>query len=87
MTLHTLYSHGEIKFSKEKIFGHINKDIIWRRDPDKKLKDLNDLMEGINEMVENNKHIKCLSDSYKKMPPVGLQFLTPILLDLSEEIN
>ena len=84
---YSFYSHEEIKTSKEKIFAYIDKDLVWRRDPDKKMKDLNDLNEGLNELKDKNKHIKYVSDSYKKMPPVGLEFIAPILLDLSEEIN
>ena len=84
---YSFYSHEEIKTSKEKILNFINKDIIWRRDPDKKMKDLNDLIDGINEIYETNKYIKCVADSYKKIPPVGLEFIAPILINLSEEVN
>ena len=84
---YTFYSHEEVKISKEKIFNIINKDIVCRRDPEKKKKDLNDLIDGLNELKDKNKRIKMVSDSYKKMPPVGLEFIAPILLDLSEEIS
>ena len=33
---YSFYSHEEIKTSKEKIFAYIDKDLVWRRDPDKK---------------------------------------------------
>ena len=85
--VYSFYSHEVIKTAKEIVFGRIKKDIIWRRGPDKKMSDLNDLFEGFFELKINNRRIKFLSDSYKCMPPIGLEYLAPMLINLSEEVS
>lgn len=82
----TFYSHEEIKKSKEILCGLLAKDLVWRRDPDKKGKDLRDLLEFHNELNEAKMKVKFVTDSYKTMPPVGLQVFAPVLTNLSEEI-
>ena len=51
------------------------------------MRDLNDLIEGLDELKEKNHYLKCIHDNYKKLPPIGLEFLAPILVNLIEEDN
>ena len=85
--IHSFYSHEEIKNAKEKIFNILGKDMVTRRDPDKKGKDLNDLLQGYLDCKEKFKRHKYVADNYKKIPPVGMEFIAPLLINLSCEIT
>ena len=85
--IYSFYSHETIKSAKELVFGLNKKDLTWRRGTDKKMSDLNDLYEGFFELKSKNRRLKFLSDSYKCMPPIGLEYLAPILINLSEEMS
>ena len=81
------YSHESIKTSKTTLATLLHKDIVWRRDPEKKKKDLRDVFDFLKEVSETKMKVKFLSDSYKGMPPVGLEFIAPLLSNLSEEMT
>ena len=83
---YAFYSHEEIKRAKEKICILLKKDIVWRRDPEKKKKDLKDLLDYHEEFKSSNRHVKFVTMSHKKMPPVGLEIFAPILTNLAEDI-
>lgn len=85
----SFYSVEDIKTAKDLISNLLNKDVITRKNPEKKKKDLDDLFELFNEVKETDKCKKDIfvSDSYKRMPPLGLEFIAPILTNLSEEIT
>ena len=61
----SFYSHEQIKTAKEIVFNALKKDLIWRRDPEKKIKDLNDLLESFSELKSANKKLKFVADCYK----------------------
>ena len=84
--IYSFYSIEEIKSSKELLGLIIKKDIVNRRDPDRKRKELDDLFEFYNEWKTNTRRGKFLADCYKKLPPVGMEFIAPILVDLTEEV-
>ena len=83
----SFYSHERIKEAKIEITTILNKDLIWRRDPDKKLKDLKDVLDFYDELEQSKLKKKFVSDSYKQMPPVGMAVFAPILSNLAEEIT
>ena len=83
---YAFYLHDDIKRAKEKICILLKRDIVWRRDPEKKKKDLRDLLDYHEEFKEANKHVKFVTVSHKKMPPVGLEMFAPILTNLAEDI-
>lgn len=85
--IYSFYSHEEIKVAKELLCNILKKDLIWRRDPDKKRKDLKDLLEFYDEFKTSKIKVKLVTNSHKKMPPVGLELFAPILTNLAEEIN
>ena len=70
------YSHEIIKQSKTALANLLHKDISWRHDPEKKMKDLKDVVK-----------VKFVSGSYKGMPPVGLEFIGPLIVNISEEVT
>ena len=86
--IYSFYSIDEIKVSKNIIAGILNKDAPVRRDPDKKKKELSDLIQFYDEflLLKNNKDV-FVSDNYKKVPPLGLEFIAPMLCNLSEEVS
>ena len=51
---YSLYSHEEIKVAKELLCTLLKKDLIWRRDPDKKRKYLKDIF-GISPVADSFK--------------------------------
>ena len=84
--IYAFYSHEEIKNAKEKICILLKKDIVWRRDPEKKKKDLRDLLDYHEEFRTLNKHVKFVTMSHKKMPPMGMEMLAPVLINLTEDV-
>ena len=85
--VYSFYSHEDIKNAKEKICNILGKDIIARRDPDKKRKDLNDLLQSFIESKEKFKRNKYVADTYKKLPPIGMEYIAPLLINLTSEIT
>lgn len=83
---HTFYSHESIKTSKTTLANLLHKDITWRRDPEKK-KDLRDVVNFLKEISDAKRKIKFLSDSYKGMPPIGLEFIGPLISNLAGEVT
>ena len=81
------YSHEQIKIAKEEVYNVLKKDLQWRRDPQKKMKDLNDLTGSFLELKSTNRKLKFLADTYNNMPPVGMEFIAPIISNLSSEMN
>ena len=85
-TVYSFYSHENVKNSKEKLANLLHRDISWRHDPDKKKKDLNDVFDFMKELLASKMKVRFVCDSYKGMPPVGLEFLAPLIVNLSEEV-
>ena len=85
--IYSFYSHDEIKAAKEVLFNLLKKELVWRRDPDKKRKDLKDLLDGYEEFKSSKIKVNLVTNSHKKMPPVGLEMFAPILNNLAEDIN
>ena len=84
---HSFYSHDVIKNSKTVLGNILHKDVVWRRDPEKKKKDLRNVVDFMMEMTESKVKVKFVADSYKGMPPVGLEFIAPLLSNLSGEMS
>ena len=84
---HAFYSHEKIKMSKTTLANILHKDIIWRRDPDKKRKDLRDVIDFMKEVTESKSKYIFVADSHKGMPPVGMEFIAPLLSNLAEEMD
>ena len=86
--IYSFYSLDEIKNSKELLSDILSKELSVRREPEKKKKDLNDVLDLFSELKSSNAHRKeiFVADSYKKMPPFGLEFISPILTNLSDEV-
>ena len=85
--IYSFYSHEEIKSAKEKIFNLLGKEAKIRRAPDIKGKDLSDLLKGFLDCKKAFKRHKYVADNYKKLPPVGMEFIAPLLINLSSEIT
>ena len=81
------YSYEKIKESKATISNLLKKDISSRRDPEKKKKELTDVTTLMKELKESEIKVKFVSDSYKGMPPVGFEFIAPLIANLSEEVT
>ena len=80
------YSHEIVKDAKICLVDILHKDLVWRRDPGKKRKDLQDVMIFLEEAIAADKRLKFVCDSYKGMPPVGLEFIAPLIIKLSEDV-
>ena len=83
----SFYSHEGIKRAKEAICNFLKKDILWRRDPDKKGKDLKDVVEYLNEVVTSKIIVKFVTDSHKCMPPVDFEKIGSLLSSLAEQVS
>ena len=59
----SFYSHEEIKKAKELVCVQFKKDVVWRRDPDKKDKHLKVLVEDHKVLSEAHTKLKCVSDT------------------------
>ena len=81
------YSHENIKAAKVILVNLLHKDIVWRRDPEKKKKDLSDVCELLNELLSSEKRVKFVCDTYKGMPPVGFEYIAPIITNLCSDIS
>ena len=84
--IYSFYSVEEIKDSKDLVADALKAETHSRNNPDKKRKILNDLLELFGELKGKNVKIIYVSDSYKKMPPLGLEFIAPLLTSLSDEV-
>ena len=82
----SFYSHEEIKDAKVELSSILKKDIVWRRDPSKKSKDLKDVIDLCDELVASQRKVRFVTDTYKKMPPIGMELIAPILVNLTEEV-
>ena len=81
------YLHEIIKQSKTALANLLHKDISWRRDPEKKKKDLKDVVDWMKDLKDSRVKVKFVSESYKGMPPVGLEFIGPLIVNVSEEVT
>ena len=81
------YSHENIKEAKTTLTVLLKKDTIWRRDPEKKKKDLSDVVDLLEELTGNRNNYKFLCDSYKAMPPLGMEMIAPLIINLSTEVS
>lgn len=81
------YSHEEIKSAKTEVCNLLKKDVSWRRDPEKKRKDLCDVIDFLEELTSGRNNWKFLCNSYKGMPPLGIQMIAPLLINLTTEIS
>ena len=52
------YSHENIKNSKTTLGNLLHKDISWRRDPEKKKKDLNDVVDSLQALEDSKVRVK-----------------------------
>ena len=84
---YAFYSHEDIKNAKIEACNLLKKDVSWRRDPDKKRKDLGDVIDFHEELTTGRNNWKFLSDSYKGMPPLGIQMIAPLLINLTTEVS
>ena len=88
--IYSFYSYDDIKLSKEIIYNILGKSVTTRKNPDRKKKELDDLMQCFNEFnadTSRETKIKFVSDNYKKMSPLGLEFVAPLLINLTEEVS
>ena len=86
LILLTFYCYEEIKKNKEILCSILNEALCWRRDPEKKRKEVKDLME-LHERVSNeNKPVRFVTDSHKRMPSIELEKFGPLLSNFSEDI-
>ena len=87
--IYSFYSIDQIIESKDLLAVLLKKEVVNRRTPDKKRKDLEDVIEYFNELKQSSRATKeiFVADSYKKLPPVGMEFIAPILANLSEEVS
>ena len=84
---YAFYSHDEIKSAKTEVCNLLKKDVSWRRDPEKKRKDLCDVIDFLEELTSGRNNWKFLCNSYKGMPPLGIQMIAPLLINLTTEVS
>ena len=83
----SFYSHEDIKSAKQELCNLLKKDLVWRRDPEKKKKDLADVLDLHEELTSKRNKFKFVCNSYKAMPPVGMELLAPIIIYLPDEVG
>ena len=85
-TLGLFYCIDEIKKAKQDICSVLKKDCVKRNEPDKKAKEIRDLIELSKDLKPEHK-VKYVSDSHKKMPPHNIESIAPLLVHLHGEIE
>lgn len=83
----SFFSHEDIKSAKQELCNLLKKDLVWRRDPEKKKKDLVDVLDLHEELTLKRNRFKFVCNSYKAMPPVGMELLAPLIINLSDEVG
>ena len=85
--IYSFYSENEIFEAKSTLCNTLKHDLKSRREPNKKRKDLEDIMEMFSVFMnfENNSTI-FVSNSYKNMPPSGFDTISPVLTSLLAEV-
>ena len=81
------YSHEDIKNAKSTLCDLLKREFKMRRDPEKKKKDLIDVLDLHEELTSGRNSYKFLSDNYKGMPPIGMEMIAPLLINLSSEVT
>lgn len=84
--LEAFYSLEEIKEAKCVLANLLKCEIIERKQPNKKEKEMTDLMDLYPQLGSSEIRVRFVASSYKRMPPVGMEFIAPVLISLSEEI-
>ena len=87
--LNVFYCVEEIKKSKELLCEILNTTMPTRNNPDKKNKEIMDLMQLVQTNIDSEEGptVKFLCDNYKKVPPLGIASLAPIMLQLIDEVK
>ena len=85
-TLDAFYSHESIKDAKANLADLLRKESVMRRNPEKKMKDLRDVIDFYDEVKATKMKVNFLCNTYKGMPPVGFEFIAPMISNLSDEI-
>ena len=83
----SFYSHEEIKKAKELLCNLLKTDIVWRRDPYKKLKDAKDVFEFYEKVSDTKMKVKFVTALNKSMPPVGFEIFAPLLKGLADDVK
>ena len=83
----SFYSIEKIKEAKVEITNLLKKDFSTRRGPGEKLKHLNDVIDLYEECDVSKMKIKFVADSYKQLPPMGMELLAPIIINLANEVT
>ena len=85
--IYAFYSHDDIKQAKEIMGNIVSEDIIWRRKPEQKRKDLNDLITFHEKACETKRKMNYVTNTYKAMPPIGLTLFAPLITSLTNEVS
>ena len=83
----SFYSYDDMREDKLAIANLLNKDHILRKNPDRKRKELKDVLDFLDEFLSTRKRVSFVSNTYKGMPPVGLEFIAPTIVKLNEDVN
>ena len=87
----TTYSIDDVKISKDILGNLLNNVLPTRKEPDKKNKEINDLFSLVDDFLntdENNApKVKFVCDNYRKIPPMGMEQVAPMLLSLIDEVQ
>ena len=86
-TIEAFYSYEHIRTAKGVLCNLLSKETVWRRDPEKKKKELTDVIGYFEEFLSLKKKVRFVCDTYKGMPPVGFEFIVPIITNLCSEIS
>ena len=85
--MYTFYSVEEIMAAKAKVYDLLGKPFDKRKNPNKKCKELEDLIEAFLVCKDKFNRVKYFADSYRKLPPVSLEFIAPLIANLANEIT
>ena len=84
--LFNYYSIDEIKTAKETLCDILKKEYPTRKEPGKKRKELNDIYELFIQWMNTKSDVIFVANDYRKLPPVGLEFIAPILNNLIDQV-
>ena len=82
--VYSFYTFDDIIEAKQIIYDILNNEIVSRREPNKKKKEIDDIFEKFESL--NDVDIVFVCDDYKRLPPSGLDNLASVLTSISENV-
>lgn len=62
-------------------------ELTWGRDPERKKKEVRDLLDSHERLVKKELKTKFVTDSHERIPPIDLETFEHLLMQLTEDMT